>query len=81
MTNTRTTETAHPFARHLQVGDVILTAIASSPNIIYTDTVEDVWQYDEMIYVRSAGEAAYLRYSLDDVVSVIRPPIDMPLEW
>lgn len=70
-----TTTTAYPFAHSLQVGDIVLTPLASNPHIIYTDTVEDVWEYDEMIYVRTTDNGRMI-FALDDVLTVIRTHAD-----
>lgn len=68
-------KTHYPFPPGVEVGDLLLTALASNPAVIYADEVIDVYEQDEMWIVRTeAGD--YYRFHAEDVVTVLRPKGD-----
>lgn len=63
--------TKYPFAPHVQVGDIVLTASERHPNIVYSDEVSEVWEHDEVWHIRLVTGETLRRFS-DDVVTVVR---------
>jgi hypothetical protein len=52
-------------------GDVLLTTLASDQRIVFSDKVDEVWEYDESHYVRFFDGSTGC-YNRNETVSVMR---------
>ncbi len=57
--------------KDMQHGDVLLTTLASDQRIVFSDKVDEVWTYDEQVYVRffDGSSASYIG---NETLSVMR---------